>query len=152
MPGFYMSNLPGGMLRLDTESNTYKMMFPVAPDAQFPVFDAADDTGKFVKAILLHGDSMIGKRVRASSGYISATEIVDAFKKAYPESGEGAEFVQVPAQAFMKGLEASGMPPSIQQELCEMFEFIGEFGYYGGESLDDSLAVSPKSPITVGCR
>ena len=143
MPGFYMSNLPGSMLRLDPGSNTYKIMWPVPAESTFPVFDAAGDTGKFVKAILLHGDSMLGKRVRATSGYITGTEIIDAFKKAFPESGKGAEYVQVPREGFMKGLEYAGMPPPIQEELCEMFEFIGEFGYYGGANVDENFPVSP---------
>ncbi|RQM05851.1 hypothetical protein DH86_00002156, partial [Scytalidium sp. 3C] len=54
LPGFYMSNLPGGQFRPDGSSNQWTLALPIPTTSQIPLLDTAADTGKFVKGILLN--------------------------------------------------------------------------------------------------
>ena len=44
LPGYYMSNFTQSFIRGDDGS--YKLYFPIGPESKFPLFDAAQDTGK----------------------------------------------------------------------------------------------------------
>jgi hypothetical protein len=138
MPGFYMSNIPGGMFRRSPPNNAFTFSLPVAPSAQIPMFDAAD-TGKYIKAAVLHRDELLGKRLLSATEYLTAVQVVEAFKKAFPEAGEDATFYSVPPEQFKQILmEKQGMPDFVAQEFLENMLLLEQFGYYGGASLDET--------------
>ena len=141
-PGFYMSNLPGASIRPMPPSNAWTMALPMPADTPIPLFDAAGDTGKFVKAILMRREQLLGKQVRASTAYYTPVEVMDIFKELYPKAGKEASFVQNSEEAFKGVLAGMGMPPKAQTELYENMAFMHEFGYYGKGGLEESLAVS----------
>lgn len=133
MPGFYMSNIPGQMFRLDNDKWTFAL--PVPGTAPIPVFNTAD-TGKFVKAAVLHRDATLGKRLLGATAYVTADEVVESFKKAFPEAGKTASYYQLPEDTYRDILKGAGMPDFAAQELLENMLLLDQFGYYGGESLD----------------
>jgi hypothetical protein len=63
LPGFFMSNLPGGALRQSPEDNAWTLALPLPGAAPMPLFDTANDAGKFVKGILLNREKVLGKRI-----------------------------------------------------------------------------------------
>jgi len=142
MPGMYMSNFPGGMLRQpEGPSSPWTLAMPVPSDtAQAPLFDTAD-TGKFIKAIVLHRDAALGRNVRGATRYMTPREMLDDFKAVFPEAGRTATYFEVPHDVFRKGIEARGMPPEVAQEFLENMMLLVDGGYYGGASLDDSHAL-----------
>ena len=145
MPGFYMSNIPGTMIRPSQQDpSVYSFVFPGDPATPIPLFDAANDTGKFVKAILTHRDSLLGERVLAASDYYTPGQIMEAFEKDFPKKGKGITQAQLPKDVYMGVLGSVGMPPHAQLEMYENMTFMHEFGYFGHESLDKSLAVSSR--------
>ena len=118
------------------------LALPIPDDSPIPLFDAEDDTGKFVKAMFLNEQKVLGKRVYGATNYYTPTEIVQEFKELYPSVGKDAGFSQLPHAAFKGIMAATGAPEVIQEEMLQNMRLIPEFGYYGGDSLDFSLSVS----------
>lgn len=141
LPGFFMSNLPGGMFRQTPPENNWTLALPVPADtAKFPMFDTAD-SGKWLKAIVLNRDKLLGKQVFAATNYMTPTEIVDEFKKAFPEAGKTASFFSVPHDMYINILTSNGMPEFAAKELLENMRLMEEGGYYGHASLDESHSI-----------
>lgn len=139
LPGIFMSNFPGGMLRPSPDAGgAYRLRMPFAGDRPISLFDSGVDSGSYVKAIVLRRDELLGKRVLASSGEVTGDEMVATFSRLFPEAGKGAKFEQVSAKAYQDAMQG---PDFINEELTENMRLIGEFGYFGGESLEPSLAI-----------
>lgn len=137
MPGFYMTNLPGQMLRATPPDNVWTLALPMPENAPIPMFDIAD-TGKVVKSIVLNREKVLGKRVLGAFKYMTPKEIVEEFKAVYPEAGKNAIFFSTPHGAYIDALKGMGMPEFAALELLENMRLMDEGGYYGGESLDES--------------
>ncbi|KAK4124700.1 NmrA-like family protein [Parathielavia appendiculata] len=141
LPGFYMSNIPGGMLRPNPDrDNAWTFSLPVPATAPIPVFDPAD-TGKYVKAAVLHRDAVLSRRILGATAYLTGTEIVEGFKKVFPEAGETATYRQQSEAEYLAALTGKGTPEFIAQELLENMLLLDQFGYYGGASLDETHAL-----------
>lgn len=139
MPGFYMSNISGGMLRLDPSSNQYVFALPAPSTTPIPLFDASDDTGKFVKAILTHKDETVGKRVLAATDYYTASDIVKIFSEVKSEAGKGAKFQEIDKQTYKDSL--AGFPERGKEEMYQNMAFMNDWGYFGKEDLGWSHSV-----------
>ncbi|KAI9681821.1 MAG: hypothetical protein M1829_000566 [Trizodia sp. TS-e1964] len=151
MPGFYMSNITGGMMSRNPQSpsHEYCLFLPVPDNTPIPLFDAEDDTGKFVKAILTHRASTLNKNIHAATAYYSAAQVVEEFKEVkVEEAAKGAKFVQVPAEAFKDSLKQAGMSARAQEEMLQNMQFMTDYGYFGKASLDESLAILDEKPTT----
>lgn len=136
-----MSNVASMLLHPAPDSSppSYVLKFPAPERTPIPLFDSAHDTGKFVKAILTHRDSLLGKRVLAATDYYTSTNILDAFTEVKPESAKGSRFERVSEQAFKDGL--GPLPEKAKVEMYENMAFMTDFGYYGNASLAESHAV-----------
>ena len=141
LAGFYMSNLPGMSIR-EMPDGKWGLALPMPDDSPIPLFDAEDDTGKFVKAMFLNEQKVLGKRVYGATAYYTPTEIVQAFKELYPSVGETAGYTQLPGAVFKGIMASTGAPEVIQEEMLQNMRLIPEFGYFGGDRLDSSLGVS----------
>ncbi|KAI3319678.1 NmrA-like family protein [Xylariaceae sp. AK1471] len=135
MPGFYTTNITGGMLSKQGEN--WVVSLPIAASSPIPLYTPAD-TGKYVKAIVNNKDALLGKRFLASAEYLTAQEIVDTFKKVFPEAGKTASYFQTPKDGFYAFMKGTGMPDFAVDEMYENMVLMQDFGYYGGESLDES--------------
>jgi hypothetical protein len=142
LPGFYMSNLPGGMFRQAPPNNDWTLGLPIPASSPVPLLDTADDTGKFVKGILLNREKTLGKRIYGATDYYTLTQLVEQFKEVYPEAGKTAKTVELPHQVYKDVLVKSGYPEEGAEELLQNMRLLNEYGYYGGASLDESHSVS----------
>ncbi|KAI1292742.1 hypothetical protein F5Y03DRAFT_375254 [Xylaria venustula] len=136
MPGFYMSNIPGGMLSKQGENWVFSL--PIAPESPIPLYNPAD-TGKYVKAIVDNKEALLGKRFLGATEYLTAQGVVDTFKNVFPEAGKTAAYFETPKDGFYAFMKGTGMPDFAVDELYENMVLMQDFGYYGGESLDESL-------------
>jgi uncharacterized protein YbjT (DUF2867 family) len=141
MPGFYMSNLPGGMFRQAPPNNDWTLALPIPGNTPVPLLDTADDTGKFVKGILNNREKTLGKQIYGATNYYTLEEMVKEFKELYPEAGKTAKTVELPHQVFKDILGKTGMPEESAEELLQNMRLMNEFGYYFGASLDESHSV-----------
>ncbi|RHZ66421.1 hypothetical protein CDV55_106805 [Aspergillus turcosus] len=139
LPGYYMSNLTQMIKK--GENGVYQLSYPVdGQKAKFPLFDAAKDTGLFVRAALKNMDKLKGKHVLAAAAYYTPEEIVDTFSKV---TGKKAVFVQVTPEQYK-----ASFPETVAQEYLENHLFVEDPGYFLGESLDDSLKLLDSKPTT----
>ncbi|KAI3395717.1 hypothetical protein diail_940 [Diaporthe ilicicola] len=146
MPGLFMSNIPGGMLRPLPPNDEWTLALPVPEDAPFPLFDAAEDTGKWVKAIVLKRDELLGRQVYAATAYVTAAEIVAGFKRVFPEAGATARFLSTSHEQFLGAMTGAGMPEFAAVEMLENMRLLAEGGYFGGKEL--SLDILEDEPTT----
>ena len=142
MPGFFMSNFPGGSFRQLPPSNDWTIALPMPPETPIPFFDAGGDTGKFVKGILTHRDKVLGKRVLAATDYYTPLDAIAIFKDLFPAAGKSAKFVQLSKDDYKGALAKAGMPEKAQEELYENMTFMNEYGYYGKAGLAESHEVN----------
>lgn len=141
MAGFYMSNLETMLNPSSQAPHAYAFAMPMPPTTPIPCFDAAGDTGKFVKAMLMKRDKVLGKNVLAATDYYAAADVPKIFEQVKKEAGKGAQFVTIDKDTYKGFLTGAGMPDFAAQELYENMAFMDEFGYFGKESLDWSLSV-----------
>lgn len=141
LTGYFMSNLPGKSIREMSDGN-WGLGLPTPADAPIPLFDAEDDTGKFVKAIFLNRDKLLGERVLGATAYYTPVQIIEEFKECYPNVASTASYKELPVDIYKGILGSKGLPPSFQEEMAENHQLFAEFGYFGGAKLDASLAVS----------
>ncbi len=145
MPGLYMSNIPGNMLRPGAAgtSDPWKLSFPGDGEASLvPIFDVTD-TGKFIKGIVLHRRRLLGHRIPCATAYASPRQLLDEFRSAYPKAGRGAELVRVPDDAYLAALKGHGMPEFAAEELLQNMQLLGAEpgGYYGGTDLAEAHSI-----------
>jgi hypothetical protein len=142
MPGFYMSNLPGGMFRKAPPNNDWTLALPIPGSTPVPLLDTADDTGKFVKGILNNREKTLGKQIYGATDYYTLEEMVKEFKELYPEAGKTAKTAELPHQVFKDIMGKTGVPEESAEELLQNMRLMNEFGYYFGASLNESHSVS----------
>ncbi|KAF4829322.1 NmrA-like family domain-containing protein 1 [Colletotrichum tropicale] len=135
LPGFYMSNIPGGMLRPSPEDGAWTFALPIPPTAVFPMYFTGD-TGKYIKGAVLHEKEVLGKRILGATAYMTGQEIVDGFKRVFPKSGKTARYYQLPEDQFRGFMKTQNSPDFVVEEMHLNMRLLDEFGYYGGESLD----------------
>ncbi|ESZ98132.1 putative NmrA-like family domain-containing protein 1 [Sclerotinia borealis F-4128] len=141
LAGFYMSNIPGQMLRQLPPDNKWKLAFPIPSSAPIPLLATVEDTGKFVKGILLNREKVLGKRIYGATKYYTLTEILKEFKEQFPVASEGSENVQLPHDVYKGILKSVGLNDEAQEELLQNMRLLNEFGYYGGDSLEESQSI-----------
>jgi hypothetical protein len=147
MPGFYMSNLPGGMFR-QQPTGEYAFSLPIPGSSPVPLFDSEDDTGKFVKGILLNREKVLGKRILAATKYYTCDEIVELFKKTFPEAGKTAKYNELPHEVFKGAMMSFGQSAFAAEELLQNMRLLNEYGYYGGEALEESKEILQEPATT----
>lgn len=142
LPGMYASNFTAGSfaIRHDEKSNTWTLALPCTEETPYPLFDTVD-TGKYIKAIVLNREKLLGKRVPAATEYVTGREILDTFKKAFPEAGKSATYYQIPHEVFLSTMKGYGLPDFMATELLENMILCEKYGYYGGASLDETHAL-----------
>ena len=145
MAGYYNSNLPNQ--QIIKTPNGYIVPSPADADSKWPMFDAANDTGKFVKAIFLNKEKTLGRDIYGAEKYYTPVEVAQAFEEAFPVDGKGTQYVPVKGEDFVKTLKGYGMSDKIAEEMLEnMYLLNKEYGYYAGADLKESLSVS--LPVT----
>ncbi|KAF7594789.1 hypothetical protein BBP40_008292 [Aspergillus hancockii] len=139
LAGYFMTNYLQMLNKGD--DGAYQLFYPVdGAKARFPLFDAASDTGLFVKAAIKHASVLNGKQILGAAGYYTPEEIVETFTNV---TGKKAVFVPVSAEQFK-----AVFPPTVSQELLENHLLIEEPGYYLGQSLDETLKLLDARPTT----
>ncbi|KAB8227076.1 NmrA/HSCARG family protein [Aspergillus alliaceus] len=139
LPGYFMSNYLQMLNK--GEDGAYQLLYPVdGAKARFPLFDAASDTGLFVKAAIKHAAELNGKQILAAVDYYTAQEIVDIFTEV---AGKKAVFVSVSADQYKAVL-----PPPVAQEFLENHLLIESPGYFLGQGLDESLKLLDAKPTS----
>ncbi|KAL8290659.1 hypothetical protein RB600_006209 [Gaeumannomyces tritici] len=140
MPGFYLSGLDGGMMLQTGDDKAWTLALPTPGDAPIPIFHAGD-SGKYIKAIVLNRDSLLGKQVPAASEYLTPEQLIAGFRATFPRDGASARFVRLSHEEFIAGMRAKlpGAPDFVAEEVLQNMRLFAEGGYYGGRSLGETV-------------
>ncbi|KAH8665563.1 hypothetical protein BGZ61DRAFT_538529 [Ilyonectria robusta] len=129
--GLYMTNWKADPFATPTKQPDGTFLIKVATegDAPVPMVQARHDTGLFTKA-LVHSEP--GKILLGYGSLISWNEFAALWGKVH---GVTCRF-----ERLDRNVIESAVPGGIGEELADMFEYIGDFGYDGG----DPSVVHPK--------
>ncbi|KAH6609087.1 hypothetical protein Trco_002433 [Trichoderma cornu-damae] len=142
LPGMFMSGFET-MIRKNPRSEPagYTLALPVDPHkAIAPLFDAAEDMGKFVKTAIKNFPSQTGNRILAAADYYTIDRLISEFSEVV---GKPAQAVRISDDKFKSFLSATAA-----QELLENMKLLEDPGYYAGEALEGSLALLEEKPTT----
>jgi hypothetical protein len=135
MPGLYMSGFTPQGGQLQHRDGSWIITLPSPGSSPAPLY-ATEDTGKYVKAMVLNKEHWLGKNFLGATKYYTFDEMIEGFKKVFPEAGKGAKFQQVPPEMFQGFLQQNGLPEFAAEELKENFELFGGVGYVSSPLLD----------------
>ncbi|GFF43119.1 nmrA-like family domain-containing protein 1 [Aspergillus udagawae] len=127
--GLYMTNWKVIPLGGPQSDGTYLLSLPTDGDAPVPMVEARHDTGNFVNALL---QVEPGKNLLGYSSMLSWNEFAALWGKIH---GVTCRF-----QRLDRTVLENAVPGGIGEELADMFGYIGDFGYDGG----DPSVVHPK--------
>jgi len=108
------------MIRQLPPNNDWTLGLPIPTSSKIPLLDTADDTGKFVKGILVNREKALGKRIYGATDYYTMDEIIEAFKEDFPEAGKTAKAVSLPHEVFKGALAKNGLPAEAAEELLQV--------------------------------
>ncbi|RXG50414.1 hypothetical protein VDGE_30609 [Verticillium dahliae] len=145
LPGIYMDSLAQSF-RQNAPGSPWVFALPMPETAPLPLFDVRN-TGLWVKAIVRKRDQLLGKRVLGATKYTTPAELVSEFTQAFPEAGKAASFFSMPHEMFLQVVQdVMGLPDWAAESILEMMRLVNEGGYFGFESLSESLAVLEDEP------
>ena len=81
------------------EQGTIRFGLNINPDTKLPIFDAKEDTGKFVVSILNNREKYLGKKIHMATEYVTFPQIAEALSKA---TGKKYTFDTVPREVLAK--------------------------------------------------
>ena len=109
-----------------TESGVHVLRLPCDPTTPIPFVDPRTDTGPLVRALLA---SEPGAQLYGETALVSWHDWLRLWGDIL---GKEVRFEQVSVEAFELELSKT-FPPGFGTELGEMYEFMGIFGYNGGD-------------------
>ncbi|KAJ6002300.1 NmrA family transcriptional regulator [Penicillium canescens] len=139
--GFYMSNALTQSIIRKQPDDTYVVAIPVSDEALLPMFDAAADTGKFVKAAIKNRPAVLGQQICACTDYYRPSRLAQEFAEVM---GKHTELVLLSEEEY----KASVIPPSFGQEAYETYLLMEDPGYYVGKGLEESLELLDEQPTS----
>ena len=117
-PAFYFQNFTNILKPVPIDGG-FGVFNIVKPNAKFPCIDIEHDFGAFVGAILSSPERLADKKLLASNGLFSFSDISEGLTKA---SGKSVKYVQIPDETFK-----TYFPPAIADDFLEMFKFYDEY-------------------------
>ncbi|KAI0593673.1 NmrA-like family protein [Biscogniauxia sp. FL1348] len=138
-PGLYMPNLSESFFTPPSPptSTTWTFSLPIAGSSPIPLFEPRD-TGKYVKVLVQRRDELLGKRLLSASQYLTCEEIVEGFRRVFPEAGGTAHYIAADEAGFRVYMASAGTPELIIDALYDTFALLQDHGYYGGAPLDET--------------
>lgn len=125
-PGSFMGNFHEGPMKpRRLPDGTYDIRAHVSPKTQFPLIDAAGDSGKFVGAMLAEPDTYAGKTLSCATRLYSLEEIAAIISQA---TGTTVVYKQISNEDFRETV------PYMFELFVEVLNYYEEFGYFGPES------------------
>ncbi|KDN45264.1 NmrA family transcriptional regulator [Tilletiaria anomala UBC 951] len=133
LPAAYWENFTSNFKPTKGDDGVYTLTLPISPDSVYSGFEAHDDTGKFVKAIIKGGDKFYDKRI-----YMCSEEL--PFDQLLTKWGDILG-VKTRCQQVDPDTWKSFLPKQTAQEFYEMLAWFQDFGYYNRADVQPSQAI-----------
>ncbi|KAH8801727.1 hypothetical protein F5884DRAFT_847621 [Xylogone sp. PMI_703] len=109
--------------------HSYKLALPIPKNTKWPMISAELDIGKYVRAILLNRDKVLGKQICAAERDYTLEEIVQSMRD---KGGLDVTYEQIMEEQFRKGLEAKGYPDFFRDDLTKAMKYSADYGFLRG--------------------
>jgi uncharacterized protein YbjT (DUF2867 family) len=127
-PGSFMSNFHTSMAPRPLGDGTYAIFNFVSPQTRMPLIDTADDTGKWIAAMLADFPRHEGKVHTCASELLTLDEIAAAMSTV---SGKQVAYQQIPEETW-RGF----LPPTMVDHVADMMKYFQDYGYYGPQTAE----------------
>ena len=107
------------------DGGTWTVCLNASPDMQWPLVNAAQDTGKFVGAILAEPHKFEGRTLCCATKMYSLAEMLDIMSRA---TGKEIVYRRVATEELRGRMD---VPDGLVDMFVEMIAFMDEVGYYG---------------------
>ena len=125
-PGGFMQNFHNVLAPKPAGDGTYAINNIMASQTRLPLIDIAEDTGKFVGAILADPESFEGKVLCSATSLYSMEEVAWVMSHV---TGRTVTYKQIPTEIF-RGF----LPPTAADHIMHMFLYFQDVGYYGPQT------------------
>lgn len=132
----------------NSKSKEYKITFPIASTVKWPLLSVNEDTGKYVKAILLNRERLLGKQICAGEKNYSIDETIRVMNE---KGGIKVTLEQCSEDEYKKALEEKGLPDFFRDDMSENMQFVAEFGFFSDSELDTGHEVSGFDELSWRC-
>lgn len=120
-------------------SKSYKFSVPFPTSTKLPLISVNEDTRKYVKAILLNREKVLGKQISAGENYYSPDDAVRIIRLI---GGLDATVEQVTSEEYRKQLAALGVPGFFINDMSDNVKYIEECGFFDAKSMKEGQEVS----------
>jgi NmrA-like family len=120
-------------------SKSYKLSLPLTPDLKLPMISVNTDTGKYVKAILLNREKVLGKQISAAGGHYSPEDIVRVLKEV---GGLDVTVERITEAEQRQHMAALGAPEFFIDDIVDNVKFMQEYGFFSEKVAEEGREVS----------
>lgn len=138
-PGSFMENYITVAAPKRAEDGTYILAQHLAPSTRIPLIDAADDTGKFIGAILNSPEKYVGEIVYGAERMYSLEEIVRTMGNV---TGKDVVYKQVSVEEYKASVPFGG------DIIAQALSYFEEFGYYGERTEELVASTAGRGALT----
>jgi hypothetical protein len=121
------------------DSKSYKFSVPFRTDLKFPMISVNEDTGKYVKAILLNREKVLGKPISVGQKDYSADDVVRIMRDV---GGLDVVAEQITDEEYRKQLAMRGVPDFFIDDMSANMRYMQTYGFFSGKTLDEGHEVS----------
>jgi hypothetical protein len=139
IPGGFFNYLPYFLKPTSPGAKSYKFCAPVPITTKLPIFSVNEDTGKYVKAILLNREKVLGKQVYIAENHYSLIDIVKALKEV---GGLDVVAEEIDDATYRKNLAAAGAPDFFIEDMSDNMKFMQTYGYFSEKQAEEGREVS----------
>ncbi|KAE9364578.1 NAD(P)-binding protein [Stipitochalara longipes BDJ] len=125
---YYLKHVPS------SSTKSYKFAVPFSPTLKIPLISVASDTGKYVKAILLNREGVLGKQVSAGEKYYSPEEIVKVLREV---GGLDVVVEQIDEQEYRTQMAAMGAPEFYVDDMVDNIRFVETYGFFSERAAEE---------------
>ena len=139
IPGGFFNYLSYFLKPTSPDAKSYKFCAPFPITTKLPIFCVNEDTGKYVKAILLNREKVLGKQVYIAENHYSLIDIVKALKEV---GGLDVVAEEIDDATYRKNLAAAGAPDFFIEDMSDNMKFMQTYGYFSEKQAEEGREVS----------
>ena len=149
IPGGFFNYLLYFLKPTSPDAKSYKFCAPFPVTTKLPIFCVNEDTGKYVKAILLNREKVLGKQVYIAENHYSFIDIVKALKEV---GGLDVVAEEIDDATYRKNLAAAGALDLFIEDMSDNMKFMQTYGYFSEKQAEEGREVSRSTLESVSLR
>ena len=137
--GMFMNYLLYWLKPICPGSKSYKFSIPFPTSTKLSLISVNEDAGKYVKAILMNQEKVLGKQIAAAEQQYSPDDVVRIIREI---AGLDVIVERVTNEEYRKQLVALGIPDFFIDDMSDNVKYIEEYGFFNAKDIKDGHEVS----------